>query len=104
MVTEAVEQMAQEMPEHQTSRGNEFREIPVEHRYPMAQKLVQGRSQASAENADWSYAMFRYHMRQKKELYFYYVGKLGIDFDEARAIWWSVVYDDPSAAEQRDKI
>jgi len=93
MVSSTVHEVAQEMPEHQTSRGAEFRNLSVEDRYGMARQIVIGRSQANATNADFDNDTFRYHMRKKKEAYMYYAGRLGIDHDEARYIWRSIVYE-----------
>ena len=91
-MTEAIRRMAEEMPDHQTSRGAEFRNISVEERYGMARALVIARSQANATNANWESRAFRYHMRRKKESYMYSAGRHGVDTKEARAIWNSIVY------------
>jgi hypothetical protein len=93
MVSEAVRNVAEKMPEHQTSRGAEFRNISVEQRYGMSRALVIARSQVNASNADWDSTRYREHMRRKRELYLYRAGALGVDMNEATTIWWSIVYE-----------
>lgn len=105
MVSDAVRAVAEEMPDHQSSRGAEFRTLSVEDRLPMARQLVIARSQVNASNADWNCERYRYHMRQKKETYLYHAGRLGVDIEEADNIWWSIVHDNPAPVEkQRDGL
>lgn len=94
--SEAVRELAEELPEHQTSRGMEFREISTEQRENLANVLVRARSQSNAENADWNDRAFRTEMRRKQNEYFYECGRLGIDMKEAHEIWWNVVHGDPA--------
>lgn len=104
MASDPVEELAEELPEHQTSRGDEFRVIPIEDRYPLAARLVVARVQAEAgDDDDWEDHAFRAEMRKKKERYFYHAGELHIGIHEARSIWWSVVHDTPSAIERRKR-
>lgn len=100
----AIRDLAEELPEHQTSRGREFRTIPAEERDLLAKPLVMARSQAQATDADWDDQRFLSEIAKKKNMYFYNAGQLHLDVKEANHIWWSVVYDDPSPAERRDLI
>lgn len=103
MTLDAVREAAEELPEHQTSRGNEFRAIPVEDRYTLAQWLVRSRGQVNASNASWDDKSFRRTLREKKNLYYYHAGRLGLSHRETRAVWWSFVHDDPVPAEKRER-
>jgi len=96
----AVYTLAEELPDHQTARGMEFRTLSVEDRKPLARILVIARSQAQSGDADWEDALFRRSMRRKKNRYFYQAARLSIDIQEATTIWWSVVHNDPSPAER----
>lgn len=99
-----IQELAEELPEHQSPRGNEFRAIPVEDRKLLARPLVMARSQVESTNANWQDRQFRNEIIKKKNAYFYYAGQLHIDMDQANWIWWSVVYDNPSPAERRELI
>jgi len=99
-MSNVVRQMCEEMVEHQTSRGNEFRTIEPSERIGMARALVIARAQAQnsgkplgGPEAKWEHEPFRRAMRRKKESYMYHAGRLGVDTKEARAIWTSVVYE-----------
>lgn len=107
MVSSAVHEVAEEMPEHQSSRGAEFRNLSVEDRYGMARAIVIARAQATASGkplggaeVKWKHERFRYHMRRKKETYMYHAGRLSVDAKEASAIWWSMVYDNPAPVDK----
>lgn len=99
--SQAVRELAEELPEYQTSRGMEFREIPPEQRENLANVLVRARSQANATHADWRDDSYRREMRRKQNEYYYEVGQLGIDMKEAYEIWWGVVHGDSAPIEQR---
>jgi len=103
MVTTAVHEAAKELPTHQTSRGQEFREIPLEDRVGMARAAVIARCQVNSTNADWNNVRFRKAMSDKKSRYFYHAGKLGISVKEAKHIWWQYVHDDPTPIEKNSK-
>ncbi len=103
MVTEAIERIAEVLPEHQTSRGEEFREIPVERRYGMARAALIARCQVKASNADWDSGPYRREMRKKKEQYFYHAGRLGISMKEADQMWWGYVHEHPAPVEKHRK-
>lgn len=90
-MNDPVHELATELPDHQTSRGAEFRSIAVKDRYLLARQLVKARSQATATNADFSDERFMDQLRRKKETYMYFAGQLGIDHNEAQHIWGSVV-------------
>jgi hypothetical protein len=103
MVTDIIQEVAEQLPDHQTSRGAEFRAIPVEDRYPLARKLIAARSQVKASNADWDDPAYRSAIRSKKDGYMYRCGELHIDIEEAIHIWWSFVYGDISPADKRER-
>jgi len=103
MVTEAVERVAEVLPEHQSNRGEEFRDIPVERRYGMARAALIARCQAKASNADWDSHKYRQHMRRKKGTYFYHAGRLGISMKEADEMWWGYVHENPAPVEKNRK-
>jgi hypothetical protein len=104
MTTDATLEIAREIPEHQTNRGSEFREISVQERKTMARLLNIARVQATASNADWDDRAFRRTMMRKRLDYMYECGQLGVDVTEARAIWWSVVYDGATPHQRRDLV
>lgn len=103
-MTHSVHELAEELPDHQSSRGAEFRQISVEERYPLAKELVIARSQTNASNADWDSDEYRREMRRRKNMYFQEAGRLGISFDEAENIWWSVVHGSPSPHRRNNVI
>lgn len=93
--------VADSLEDHASSRAN-FDGLSENERKSVAQNLVIARSQA--ENTGGSTAQYRHEMRKKKNLYFYKCGHVGIDTDEAKAMWWSVVHDNPSPHARRDLI
>jgi len=99
-----IRETAEEMPEHQSSRGNEFRELSTDETTLMARPLFLGKVQANAPSADWSNLVYRYHMRRKRERYMHAAGVLNVDRAEARTIWWSFVHDSPPAKERKRLI
>lgn len=103
MVTEIVEQVAEVLPEHQTNRGNEFRDLSTEQVIPMARAALIARCQVKASNADWSSTEFRREIRRKKKQYIYHAGRLGISMKEAESMWWGYVYENPTPAEKHSK-
>lgn len=103
MTSDEVLTLAEELPTHQTNRGAEFRTISIEERIPIARNLVTARSQAQSSNPDWTSDRFKNTLRRKKDQYMHVCGSLGVDIGEARHIWWSVVYNDPSPYE-REKL
>ena len=100
MVTEIVREVAEVLPEHQTNRGNEFRDLSTEQVIPMARAALIARCQVKASNADWDNERYRWHMRQKKQTYFYHAGRLGIDMGEARSMWQGYVHENPAPVEK----
>jgi hypothetical protein len=104
MASEIVEQVAELLPEYQSSRGAEFREIPIEDRLPLAEAALLARCQAKASNVDWSDTEYRKEMRHKKNRYFYHAGCLDIDVEEAERIWWGYVHENPSPHERRTRL
>jgi hypothetical protein len=104
MVSEAVEAVAEELPEYQSSRGREFYGIPTEDRLTLAEAALLARCQAKASNADWSDTAYRKEMRHKKNRYFYHAGRLDIDVEEAERIWWGYVHENPSPHERRTRL
>lgn len=92
--TDAVSHLAEELPEYQSSRGDEFRELEPEDCTRLARMLVLSRSQVAADNADFDDHLFRRSLRDKKERYVYEAGRLGISMRETIIIWRNVVYGD----------
>lgn len=101
-MTEVTRELAEELPDYQTSRGNEFRTVSVEDRMSLARVLVVARSQVNASNADWDDDDYRRSMRRVRNRYMHISGILDIRFEEAERIWWNYVYDDPSPHERRE--
>lgn len=99
-----IHNIAEAIPEHQTERGDEFRELSTEEIIPMARALTIARSQANAANADWSDMVYISEMVRKKNRYFYHAGELGVSIREAHAIWWSVVHNSPAPVERREMV
>lgn len=103
--TEAAFELAISLDDHQSSRGDEFRDASNSDRLRMARPLVRARSMVdnsgpeSFEDVNYTKALV-YH----KMLYFYYASAAGVDFDEAKYIWWSVVHGDPSPHERRSLV
>jgi len=94
-----IQQLAENLPDYQSSRGNEFRDIPIEEREGLATVLRIARVQA--ENEEWDSNRFRQAMRSKKEDYMYQCGRLGINLSEVQAIWWNVVYENIDSSPAR---
>lgn len=69
----------------------------------MSMLLTISRVQAQAPDADWSNDRFRTAMQRKKENYMYECASLGVDIREARAIWWSAVYEN-AAPHRRSEL
>lgn len=103
MTESEIRRVAEEMPDHQSSRGSEFRGISIEQRIPMARYVVIARSQASSKDADWSDTSFRQQMSKKKARYFHEAGNLGVNFEEASNIWRRMVLGTPSPHEYRSR-
>lgn len=103
MVSSAVRELAAELEDHGTSRAN-FRSLSDSDRYRVARVLVIARSQVNATNADFDNSRFRWHMHRKKEEYLYVCGDVGISMEEARGIWWSVVYGGVAPVDRGYKI
>lgn len=94
-------ELAEALPEHQTSRGAEFRTTDVEDRLPLARILFIARHQA--QNSSETHGQlnnYTIHMVHSRSTFFHEAGRLDIDRQEAEAIWWSVVYDNPSPNER----
>lgn len=103
-MTNNIEQCAEELPDYQTSRGNEFRNISFEERLPLARRLVRARSQANASNRDFDDPAQRREMARKRGDFFYEAGALGIEHRQARSIWMNYVYSGAAPHERRELI
>jgi hypothetical protein len=102
-MSDATRELASSLEDHGTSRAD-FRDISDDERHAIARQLVIARAQAqSPEQEVWKEEQYRWHMRRKKELYYYECGAAGLDRKEAEQIWWSVVYDNP-APYKRDSL
>lgn len=99
-MSEIVREVAEVLPEHQTNRGDEFRDLSTQQVIPMARAALIARCQVKASNADWDSNEFRREIRRKKELYFYHAGRLGISMEEANSMWWGYVHENPAPAEK----
>lgn len=86
---DAVSRLAEELPDHQTSRGDEFRDLSMRDRERLARPLVLARNQAQTESGETT--VYRRAMRQKRDRYFYIAGDLNIRMREAQTIWRGVV-------------
>jgi hypothetical protein len=93
-MTEVVESLANELEEHATSRAD-FSRLSENDRHRIARVLVLARVQSVPRGSpEWDNDTFRAEMRRQKERLMFLCGGAGIDEQEARAVWWSVVYDD----------
>lgn len=100
--SETVEEVADALEEHGSSRAN-FRDVSDNERRLIARQLILGRSQANASNADWDDMSFRSRMLETRVAYAYECGQAGMSPRESRYVWWNFVHDDPPPV-SRDEL
>ncbi len=102
-MTEVIKELADELEEYGSSRAD-FRNLSQDERERIARQLVIARAQARSPDSDkWDNERYVSQMIKKRVQYSYEAGRAGLDPEEARAIWWNCVYDDPAPVD-RDKL
>ena len=94
-MSEAIEELANELEERASSRAN-FNQLSGNERRNVARYLIIARSQArNSGNSD---------LTDAKVQFFYTCGEVGVPFNEARNLWWTVVHNNPAPYDREDLV
>lgn len=94
-----LDNLSDSLEQYSTNRAN-FGQLSGVERQAVASALRVARSQVKSDSSVDRKNTYTQQLIRKRSAFFHLCGQLDIDKDEARALWWNVVYGSPSPNER----